>query len=59
MGIDDALVFASDLKPGLVIPLHYDSPKDKDRVNPKEFAQKASEIGLTPRIMAFGEEMDL
>lgn len=59
MGIDDALVFASDLKPGLVIPLHYDSPKDKDRVNPKEFAQKASEIGLKSCIMSFGEEMDL
>jgi len=59
MGIDDALVFANELKPELVIPLHYDSPKDKDRVDPTEFAQKAPKFGLKVRIMAFGEEIVL
>lgn len=59
MGIDDALVFSNELKPELVIPIHYDSPKDKDRVNPMEFAEKASKFGLKVRVMAFGEEIEL
>ncbi len=59
MGIDDALVFASELKPLLVIPLHYDSPKDKDRVDPKEFAEKANRYGIKACVLGFGEEMEL
>jgi L-ascorbate metabolism protein UlaG (beta-lactamase superfamily) len=59
MGIDDALVFSSELKPEVVIPIHYDSPKDKDRVGPKEFAEKASSFGIKVRILVFGEEIEL
>ncbi len=59
MGIDDALVFASELKPKLTIPVHYDSPKDKDRVNPAEFSQKGPAFGLTVRVLGFGEEIVL
>ena len=59
MGIDDALVFASELRPKVVIPLHYDSPKDASRVDPHEFAEKASKVGLDPRVMIFGEEIEL
>ena len=59
MGIDDALVFSSELKPKLVIPMHYDSPKDKDRVNPVEFKTKANSLGLNVRILSFGEEITL
>lgn len=59
MGIDDALVFAAGLKPKLAIPVHYDSPKDQGRVDPNEFAQKATRIGVPTRVMAFGEELSL
>jgi len=59
MGIDDALVFASELKPNLIIPMHYDSPKDKDRVNPIEFKTKAGNLGLKVQILSFGEEITL
>lgn len=59
MGIDDALVFSSELRPKLVIPMHYDSPKDKDRVNPLEFKTKANAIGLDVKVLSFGEELPL
>jgi len=59
MGIDDALVFSSELKSKVVIPIHYDSPKDKNRVDPKEFAEKASRLGIKVRILVFGEEIEL
>jgi L-ascorbate metabolism protein UlaG (beta-lactamase superfamily) len=59
MGIDDAVVFARALEPELTIPLHYDSPKDKDRVDPKEFEKKAHKLDIGVRIMQFNEEIDL
>lgn len=59
MGVDDAAVFAAGLKPKLAIPLHYDSPKDKDRVKPEDFTRKAGELGVDVRIMRFGEELEL
>jgi L-ascorbate metabolism protein UlaG (beta-lactamase superfamily) len=59
MGIDDALVFANELKPKVVIPTHYDSPKDKDRVDPKEFEQKGQKFDLQVRVLSFGEEIEL
>lgn len=59
MGIDDAVVFSSELKSELVIPIHYDSPKDKGRVDPKEFAEKAGRFGIKVRLLAFGEEVEL
>lgn len=59
MGIDDAVVFASELKPKLAIPLHCDSPKDKGRVNPAEFVEKVERFGVKARILRFGEEIEL
>lgn len=59
MGIDDALVFSSELRPKLVIPVHYDSPKDSARVDPHEFAAKAAQLGLSASVMAFGEGLEL
>lgn len=59
MGVDDAAVFASELKPKLAIPVHYDSPKDKDRVIPAEFVEKARGLGVDARVLAFGEELEL
>lgn len=59
MGIDDALVFASELKPKIAIPIHYDSPKDKDRVDPKEFELKGPKFGLQVRVLSFGEEIEM
>jgi len=59
MGIDDALVFASELKPKVVVPVHYDSPKDKDRVDPREFEQKGPKFGLQVRVLDFGQEIEL
>lgn len=59
MGIDDALVFASELKPKLAIPIHYDSPKDTGRVNPEEFVGKAAQFGFLARALSFNEELPL
>lgn len=59
MGMDDAIMFSRELNPELVIPVHYDSPLDRDRVNPKEFAERAAKFGVRVRVMGFGEEMQL
>ncbi|MEM4168401.1 MAG: MBL fold metallo-hydrolase [Candidatus Caldarchaeum sp.] len=44
MGVDDALYFTSEIKPRIVIPIHYDSPKDSQRVRPEHFVQRFGEI---------------
>lgn len=59
MGIDDALVFAGELKPKLAIPLHYDSPKDVGRVDPEEFVSKSAQFGFSARTLRFKEELAL
>ena len=59
MGIDDALVFCNELNPSIVIPMHYDSPKDLGRVNPEEFMTKGQAIGLNVQILKFGQEIVL
>lgn len=56
MGINEAVNFANNLKPKLVIPVHYDSPKDVG-INLQEFVKKAEEKGLKVKIMSFGEEI--
>jgi len=40
MGIDDALYFCNQFRPNVVIPMHYDSPKDKERVKPEHFVDR-------------------
>jgi L-ascorbate metabolism protein UlaG (beta-lactamase superfamily) len=59
MGVDDALVFAGDLKPHLAIPIHYDSPKDRDRVQPDDFISRAASFGFKARALSFGQEIVL
>jgi len=65
MGIDDALYFTNQIVPKIVIPMHYDSPKDKDRVYPKHFAERLSVYasslrhlsGIEIKVLSFGEQM--
>lgn len=48
MGLDDSIVFTSQIEPQFVIPMHYDSPKDKGRINATDFANRYE--ALTPKI---------
>jgi L-ascorbate metabolism protein UlaG (beta-lactamase superfamily) len=64
MGIDDALYFTSEIKPNIVIPMHYDSPKDKGRVKPEHFLERLNVLkssleslrDVRCNILKFGEE---
>jgi L-ascorbate metabolism protein UlaG (beta-lactamase superfamily) len=40
MGFDDALYFCNQFGPRIIVPMHYDSPKDKARVNPQHFVER-------------------
>lgn len=44
MGLDDSIVFTSQIEPKIVIPMHYDSPKDKIRINPQDFVDRFEEL---------------
>lgn len=44
MGIDDAIFMASSFRPKAVVPMHYDSPKDAQRVRPEDFCQRAEQL---------------
>ena len=44
MGIEDAIVFTSLIEAKTVIPIHYDSPKDKVRVNANDFLKRFNEL---------------
>jgi len=67
MSIDDALYFASEIRPKVVVPIHYDSPKDKDRIRPEDFINRFNTLkiflkqlsNIEVRVLSFGEEMDL
>jgi L-ascorbate metabolism protein UlaG (beta-lactamase superfamily) len=67
MGIDDALYFANEIKPRMIIPMHYDSPKDKERINPNHFVDRLSALSnslknlsaTTVRILSFGEGIEI
>ena len=54
MNIDEAVRFTRGVRPDLVIPLHYDSPKDA-HINPQEFVDKIRGDGIDSRVMNFGE----
>ncbi|MCH7568193.1 MAG: MBL fold metallo-hydrolase [Nanoarchaeota archaeon] len=58
MSIDDAVKFTSDIRPRIVIPVHYDSPKDA-HINPEEFLNKIKSEGVDSKIMAFGDSLDV
>ncbi len=59
MGVDDAAYFAAQLHPKLTVPIHYDGPRDKDRVNPELFVTLLGRYGLQGKILAHGVEIDL
>ena len=54
MSIDDAVRFSIEVIPNLVIPVHYDSPKDS-HINPQDFIDKVRGDGIDSRVMNFGE----
>ena len=58
MGINDAITFSKEVKPQIVIPIHYDSPKDS-HINPKEFVDKISVEGVNSKIMNFGDYLNV
>jgi L-ascorbate metabolism protein UlaG (beta-lactamase superfamily) len=63
MGIDDSIVFTSHILPSVVIPGHYDSPKDAVRVNPDDFRARFAVLSdriealknVSVEVLAFGE----
>lgn len=65
MGLDDSIVFTSQIEPRHVIPMHYDSPKDKGRINGTDFCnryehlkQKISNLSkIKVRVLNFGESL--
>jgi L-ascorbate metabolism protein UlaG (beta-lactamase superfamily) len=44
MGLDDSIIFTSSIEPKFVIPMHYDSPKDRGRINPNDFVKRLQEL---------------
>ena len=59
MGCDDAALFATQIAPRIAIPMHYDSPKDRGRVDPGAFASAlAGSPATTVRILSFAESLD-
>ena len=53
MGIDDAVVAAEFLKPGLVIPMHYQT-FDVIHVDPREFSNKVKAKGIDVLLLKVG-----
>lgn len=67
MGLDDSIVFTSQIEPKIVIPMHYDSPKDKGRINGMDFLHRFSELSskianlpkTSVKILNFGESFTM
>jgi len=58
MSIDEAIKALRIIRPGLAIPMHYDTfPQIK--ASPQEFKAKAEKEGFKIRVMKFGEEIEL
>jgi L-ascorbate metabolism protein UlaG (beta-lactamase superfamily) len=58
MGIDDAARFIRDINPQVAIPVHYDSPQDRGRVNPQELADQLRESAVDVRILDIGDTFE-
>ncbi|MEK6934765.1 MAG: MBL fold metallo-hydrolase [Nanoarchaeota archaeon] len=58
MNIEEAVKFATEVNPDLVIPVHYDSPKDT-HINPQEFVERVKKEGVNSKIMNFGDYIDV
>jgi L-ascorbate metabolism protein UlaG (beta-lactamase superfamily) len=59
MGTDDAMYYASQLYSRVTVPLHYDSPKDCDRMDTKLFQEALTRLSLQRKILSHGEEPNL
>ncbi|MCL4807726.1 MAG: MBL fold metallo-hydrolase [Thermoanaerobaculia bacterium] len=60
MGVDDAALFTVQLAPALVVPMHFDSPKDRARVDPSALALGLSQHArIAVRTLGFGESFAL
>ncbi len=65
MGFDDALYFTNQIRPRIVVPMHYDSPKDKARIRPEHFTERLHLLKPTlehlskvkVEILSFGDEL--
>jgi len=58
MGIDDAVKAVEFLRPGLAVPIHYNTfPVIK--VNPHEFAEKVQRIGYKAKVLEYGETIEI
>ncbi|NOX33878.1 MAG: metal-dependent hydrolase [Deltaproteobacteria bacterium] len=58
MGIDDAARACSYIKPGCVIPMHYNT-FDVIKANPGDFKKKVEKLDLNSQILQFGQEINL
>lgn len=58
MGIDDAVMACEFVRPGLAIPMHYNTFPVIE-VDPEAFCTKVKAKGIDCRVMAFGEEITL
>lgn len=58
MGIDDAVMACKFIKPGCIIPMHYNT-FDVIKVDPSAFKQKVESHGLNCRVLEFGQEIIL
>ena len=58
MSLDEAVRFSTEVNPHLVIPVHYDSPKDS-HINPQEFVDKIRNKGANSKVMNFGDYLDV
>ena len=58
MNITDAVKAAELVKPGVAIPIHYNTfPVIK--ADPQEFRKKAEAVGINSRVLDYGEEIKL
>ena len=58
MGIDDAVMACTFIRPGCVIPMHYNT-FDVIKADPKAFQQKVEACGIKCRVLEFGQEIEL
>lgn len=58
MGIDDAVKAVEFVKPGLAIPMHYNTFPVIE-ADPEEFSRKVTAQGGSARVLAFGESIEL
>jgi len=57
MGIADAVKAVEFLKPGLAIPMHYNT-FDVIKADPNEFVQKVRDNGYNAQVLGFGETLE-